>query len=56
MGERVGIMIRTAIQALLEADAKMADSVLSMDDEVDDSNKAVQAELMERMQQQPADQ
>src|SRR3977135_379127 len=26
MGERVGIMIRTAIQALLEADAKMAES------------------------------
>ena len=35
MGERAGVMIRSAIQALLEADPKMADSVLSMDDAVD---------------------
>jgi phosphate transport system protein len=53
MGERAGVMIRTAIQALLEADAKMAESVLSMDDAVDDGNRIVQAELMEAMQQQP---
>jgi phosphate transport system protein len=53
MGERAGVMIRSAIQALLEADPKMADSVLSMDDEVDAGNKVVQAELMERMQQNP---
>ena len=53
MGERVGVMIRTAIQALLEADAKMAESVLTMDDEVDEMNKAAQAELMETMQQHP---
>src|SRR5947209_13509962 len=31
MGARVGVMIRTAIQALLEADARMAESVLFMD-------------------------
>jgi phosphate transport system protein len=53
MGAQVGVMIRTAIQALLEADAKMADSVLTMDDEVDAMNKAVQAELVEVMQQHP---
>jgi phosphate transport system protein len=53
MGEKVGVMIRTAIQSLLEADAKMAESVLSMDDEVDEMNKAAQAELMETMQQHP---
>jgi len=53
MGERSGVMIRTAIQALLEADPKMADTVLSMDDAVDASNKVVQAELMEVMQQKP---
>src|SRR5664279_432450 len=29
MGERAGVMIRTAIQALLEADPKMAEAVLS---------------------------
>ena len=51
MGEKVGVMIRTAIQALLEADAKMAETVLFMDDEVDAMNKAVQAELVEVMQQ-----
>ena len=51
MGAKVGVMIRTAIQALLEADAKMAESVLLMDDEVDAMNKAVQAELVEVMQQ-----
>ncbi|HEV2645425.1 MAG TPA: phosphate signaling complex protein PhoU [Acidobacteriaceae bacterium] len=53
MGEKTGVMIRTAIQSLLEADAKMAESVLAMDDDVDDMNKAVQAELVERMQKQP---
>jgi phosphate transport system protein len=53
MGERVGIMIRTAIQALLEADAKMAESVLTMDSEVDDMNRAAQEELVETMQHRP---
>jgi phosphate transport system protein len=53
MGERVGVMIRTAIQALLEADAKMAESVLTMDDAVDDMNRALQTELVEVMQQHP---
>ena len=51
MGAKVGVMIRTAIQALLEADAKLAESVLTMDDEVDAMNKAVQTELVEVMQQ-----
>ncbi len=53
MGEKVRGMIRRAIQALLEADARMADQVLEMDDEVDEMNRAVQAELMEVMQQHP---
>lgn len=51
MGEKVRVMIRRAIQALLEANAKMADSVLELDDEVDDMNKAVQRELVDVMQQ-----
>ncbi len=51
MGEKVGVMIRTAIQALLEADAKLAESVLAMDDEIDEMNRAVQTELIEVMQQ-----
>lgn len=53
MGEKVRVMIRKAIQALLEADADLAESVLVMDDEVDDRNRMVQAELMELMQQRP---
>lgn len=53
MGEKAGVMIRTAIQSLLEGDAKMAESVLSLDDEVDDMNKKVQTELVEVMQQHP---
>jgi phosphate transport system protein len=53
MGEKVGVMIRSAIQALFEADAKLADSVLSMDDEIDDMNRTVQAELLDLMQRSP---
>jgi phosphate transport system protein len=53
MGEKVGVMIRRAIQSLLEADAKLAESVLAMDDEIDDMNRDVQSELMEVMQQHP---
>jgi phosphate transport system protein len=53
MGEKVGVMIRTAIQALLEADAKLADTVLAMDDEIDDMNRTVQTELIELMQRRP---
>ena len=53
MGEKTGIMIRTAIQSLLEGDARMADFVLSLDDEVDDMNRAVQADLMDLLQREP---
>jgi len=53
MGEKVGVMIRRAIQSLLEADAKLAESVLAMDDEIDDMNRDVQTELMDVMQQHP---
>jgi phosphate transport system protein len=53
MGEKVGIMIRRAIQSLLEADARLAESVLAMDDEIDEINHDVQADLVELMQRQP---
>lgn len=53
MGEKVGIMIRSAIQALFEADAILAESVLAMDDEIDDMNRTVQTELVELMQRNP---
>ncbi len=53
MGDKVGVMIRRAIQALLEGDSALADTVLSMDDEVDDMNRSIQAELVTVMQQHP---
>jgi phosphate transport system protein len=53
MAEKVGVMIRRAVQALVEADAKLAESVLAMDDEVDDMNRDVQIELVNLMQHQP---
>ncbi len=53
MGEKVGTMIRRAIQALLEADARLAESVLLLDDQIDDMNRTVQTELMDTMQQSP---
>ena len=53
MGETVRVMIRRAIQALLEADARLAESVLAMDDEVDDRNRAVQTRLIGLMQEEP---
>ena len=53
MGSKVGIMIRRAIQALLEGDSKLAESVLAMDDEIDEMNRAIQEELVSVMQQHP---
>ena len=51
MGDKVGVMIRRAIQALLEGDSALAESVLDLDDEVDDMNRSIQAELIAVMQQ-----
>jgi phosphate transport system protein len=53
MGEKVGVMTRRSVQALLDGDAKLAESVLSLDDEVDAMNRNVQAELLGVMQQHP---
>lgn len=53
MGDKVGVMIRTALQALLEADARLAEQVLAMDDEIDDMNRLVQADLVDLMQRRP---
>jgi len=53
MGSKVGIMMRRSIQALLEGDSKLAESVLEMDDEIDDMNKLIQAELIEVMKLHP---
>lgn len=53
MGKQVGTMIESAIQSLFEADARMAESVLAMDDAIDDMNRMVQSELIGVMQKSP---
>jgi phosphate transport system protein len=53
MGAKVGVMIRTAIQSLLEGDTALAESVIAMDDEVDDMNRKIQSELVSVMEQHP---
>jgi phosphate transport system protein len=53
MGEKVGVMIRTAIQALLDADALVADSVREMDDEIDRMNRVARKGLIGVIQQTP---
>jgi len=53
MGEFAGKMIRTAILALLEGDARTADLVRSMDDEIDRMNKKAHEDLLQMIQEQP---
>lgn len=48
-----GRMIRAALQALLDGDAHLAESVLEMDDEVDRMNRLTHEELMKVIQQRP---
>jgi phosphate transport system protein len=54
MGEIAGTMVRTSIQALLEADAEIAETVLEMDDLVDDMDRRASHDLMELMMREPA--
>jgi phosphate transport system protein len=53
MGEFAGRMIRSAIQALLEGDARLADSVREMDDEIDRMNRRAHADLLKLIQENP---
>ncbi len=53
MGEFAARMIRSAIQALLEGDARLADSVREMDDEIDRMNRRAQADLLQLIQGHP---
>ena len=53
MGDFAGRMIRTSIQALLNADAQVADSVLEMDDEIDRMNRVAHADLIKVIQEHP---
>jgi phosphate transport system protein len=53
MGEYAGRMIRTAVQALLEGDARLADTVREMDDEIDRMNRRAHADLLALIQEKP---
>ncbi len=53
MGEFAARMIRTALQALLDGDARLADSVREMDDEIDRMNRRAHADLLRLIQEQP---
>ena len=53
MGEYAARMIRTAIQALLEGNARLADTVREMDDEIDRMNRRAHADLLQLIQEHP---
>jgi phosphate transport system protein len=53
MGEFASRMIRTAVQALIEGDAYLAESVLGMDDEIDRMNRLAHEDLLEMIQKRP---
>jgi len=53
MGEFTGRMIRTAIHALLEGDARLADTVREMDDEIDRMNRRAHDDLLRLIQEKP---
>ena len=53
MGTHASDMIRRAVQALIEADALLAESVREMDDDIDHMNRAAHVDLIQVMQQSP---
>ncbi len=53
MGEFAARMIRSAVQALLDGDARLADSVREMDDEIDRMNRRAHADLLQLIQDKP---
>ena len=53
MGEFAGRMIRSAVQALLDGDARLAESVREMDDEIDRMNRRAHNDLLKLIQEKP---
>ncbi|HTW79719.1 MAG TPA: phosphate signaling complex protein PhoU [Terracidiphilus sp.] len=53
MGEYAARMIRTSLQALLDGDARLADSVREMDDEIDRMNRRANADLLKLIEEKP---
>jgi phosphate transport system protein len=54
MGEYAERMIRSSLQALIEGDAQVAESVRKMDDEIDRMNRVAQMELIKVIQDRPS--
>jgi phosphate transport system protein len=53
MGEYASLMIRTAVQSLLDGDAKLAETVREMDDEIDRMNRNANNDLLQLIQDKP---
>ncbi len=53
MGEFAAQMIRTALQALLDGDARLADTVREMDDEIDRMNRRAHDDLLRMIEEKP---
>ena len=53
MGEFVAQMIRSALQALLDGDAPLAESVREMDDEIDRMNRRAHNDLLKLIEEKP---
>jgi phosphate transport system protein len=53
MGEYAARMIRTSLQALLDGDARLADTVREMDDEIDRMNRRAHADLLKLIEEKP---
>ena len=53
MGEYAGRMIRSALQALLDGDARLADTIREMDDEIDRMNRRAHTDLLRVIQETP---
>ncbi|HZU11121.1 MAG TPA: phosphate signaling complex protein PhoU [Pseudacidobacterium sp.] len=53
MANLAAAMVRKALQAFIEADAKMAESVLAMDDSVDKMNETIHYALLNVMRETP---
>ena len=53
MGEFACHMIRTAVQALLDGDAGLAEQVREMDDEIDRMNRRAHDDLLKLIEEKP---
>ncbi|MGB8260233.1 MAG: phosphate signaling complex protein PhoU [Terracidiphilus sp.] len=53
MGEYACRMIRSALQALLDGDARLAESIRAMDDEIDRMNRCAYEDLLKLIEEKP---